>query len=656
MIDPVEIFRQEADEHLALIEDALLALEQSPGNETLIATLFRSVHTIKGSAGMVGFESVSAFAHHLETFLDQVRNGVESLTPDRVSALLKGRDHLERLMRDDRPDEGVQRAGDEVLSALGASGSTDGETVEPDDMNTALPGQAVIYRLAVCPDTGAFRDGFDVIPVLRELHALGSCHVEVELVADEADEPVDPETCHLRFAIELETTAPRDEIEAVFLFVEADWAIEIEVVAEATRGSGPAGEDDPAKAAQSGTGSELAVEASPGAGVATEQTIRVAQSKLDALMDQVGELLILQSRLEQTAIERGDESLASVAEEMGRLTDGLRETAFDVRMLPIGTIFGRFRRLVRDLGTDLGKDVRLMTEGEDTELDKVVIDRLADPLIHLIRNSLDHGIESPADRVGRDKSPRGTLRLAAGQHQGRIRITLSDDGAGLDRDAILVRAVERGLVDPEAMLADHEVHQLIFEPGFSTAREISDVSGRGVGMDVVKRSIEQLRGRVAIESVPGDGTTIRIDLPMTLAIIDGLMVGVGEERYVLPLSMVEECIETTYADEKAENGARLVRHRDELIPCLRLRETFSIPNLGARPPIEQTVLVRAGDERIGITVDQVVGNFQTVIKGLGSLYRDVRGVLGATIMGDGRIAMILDVDGLLAPSEQQSKS
>jgi two-component system chemotaxis sensor kinase CheA len=379
--------------------------------------------------------------------------------------------------------------------------------------------------------------------------------------------------------------------------------------------------------------------------VESELSIKVPQRKLDALMDQVGELVILQARLDQLAISREDESIGELAEELDRLSNNLRETTFDIRMLPIGSTFGRFRRLVRDLSRELGKNVALETAGAGTELDKVVLDKLADPLVHLLRNSLDHGIEMPETRLAAGKPEKGTIRLEAAHEQGRIIIRISDDGAGLDAARILEKARKNGLV-PEDVTPDTDaIYNLIFEPGFSTAARVSDVSGRGVGMDVVRTSIESLQGRVQLQSEPGEGTVITISLPMTLAIIDGLMVAVSGERFVIPLGVVDECIETQASESSREDGSRLVKHRDGLVPSLRLREWFAVA--GQQPDIEQTVIVHVDKERFGITVDEVIGHSQTVIKSLGRLYRDAEGVMGATILGNGGIAMILDVAELI---------
>ncbi|ODC03281.1 chemotaxis protein CheA [Terasakiispira papahanaumokuakeensis] len=723
MTDPVQVFREEAEEHLSTLELALLELEETPDDHDQIAAAFRAMHTIKGAAGMVGFDHLSEFTHHLESFFDQVRNGKIHLSAEYISILLEARDHIFTLLDNPDPNEDARRISGQLAARFSQQvdqASSEPEVVSPSSQQAhehieteVEPFSALIcYQITIIPDSEAFRDGFDLLPLLRELNELGDYQATTylsvagfsavghadsrgaeqghsELLGSEPLDPsaFDPEQCVLTVVVELTTALPKERIDDVFFFVIDDWSIDIQatplstpeattldathsmtvededgVVAHATAEltvppsalSSESSVAQPRNPHQRSVRSETVSQKAPARAAATkggsksgtsDQSIRVPQSKLDALMDQVGELVILQASLDQVASEGADERLAGLAEELDRLVGNLRETTFDVRMLPIGSTFSRFRRLVRDLSKDLGKDVAFETAGAETELDKVVIDRLADPLVHLLRNSLDHGIESPDVREAQGKPRRGLLRLEASQHQGQIHLNLSDDGAGLNREAILSRALDRGVVRPGHDLTDQEINQLIFEPGFSTAKVVSDVSGRGVGMDVVKRSIEGLQGRVYLESETGIGTTVKITLPMTLAIIDGLMVGVSSERYVLPLSIVEECMETSSKDISRENGIRLVRHRDGLVPCLRLRDSFSVA--GTQPNIEQTILVRVGEERFGITVDQVIGNFQTVIKSLGHLYQGIKGVMGATIMGNGSIAMILDVAELM---------
>jgi two-component system chemotaxis sensor kinase CheA len=375
-------------------------------------------------------------------------------------------------------------------------------------------------------------------------------------------------------------------------------------------------------------------------------TLRVPAAKLDSLVNIVGELVTVQARLSGYALNCGDSEIGFIAEEVERLSEMLRENTMSIRMLPIGETFGRFKRLVRDLSGELGKKVELITEGNETELDKGVIEQLSDPLVHLIRNSIDHGIESPELRTAARKSESGSIQLSAVHAGAHVLIRVSDDGAGLNRTTIRARAVERGLIDADAALTDAQIDALIFAPGFSTAERVTEVSGRGVGMDVVQRSIDALRGTLSVASTPGRGTSITLKIPLTLAIIDGLLVEAGGAYFVLPLSNILECIELIREKEGGAPRGSLVAVRDELVPYIVIRERFSIP--GDAPRIEQVIIADTHDGKCGFVVDRVIGDHHTVVKKLGSLYRHVDEVSGATILGDGTVALILDPDKLSA--------
>jgi two-component system chemotaxis sensor kinase CheA len=380
---------------------------------------------------------------------------------------------------------------------------------------------------------------------------------------------------------------------------------------------------------------------------ASLSSIRVATGKLDILVDLVGELVTIQARLSQTALSKGIPEFLAIAEEVERLTGNLRDETMSMRMIPIGTMFSRFKRLVRDLGQELGKEVELVTEGAETELDKTVIERLGEPLMHLIRNSIDHGIESPDVRARTDKPAAGTVVLTAKHSGAHVLIQIRDDGAGFDLAAIRAKGIERGLVREGESISEKEILSLIFVPGFSTAKTVTSVSGRGVGLDVVKRSIDSLGGTIAIRNDKGAGASMVLKLPLTLAIIEGFLIEVGAERFIFPLSMVEECVELT----DAVYGKHLIDVRGQLVPYVRLREQFSLA--GPRKSIEQIVIARVEDKRVGFVVDRVIGGYQTVIKNLGAFYRNIDGLSGATILGDGSVALILDVPRLMQRAEQE---
>ncbi|MBF0612330.1 MAG: chemotaxis protein CheA, partial [Magnetococcales bacterium] len=378
-------------------------------------------------------------------------------------------------------------------------------------------------------------------------------------------------------------------------------------------------------------------------------SIRVSSDKLDQLVNQVGELVIAQARLKQLVSHlRNEHGLQTVAEEITLLAEGLRDSTMSIRLLPIETLFQKFTRLVRDLSKELGKQVRFVTEGGETELDKTVIEHLNDPLVHLLRNSVDHGLETPEVRTGNGKPADGMVRLSASHAGANVIIRIEDDGKGIDTAVLLAKARERGLVRADAELSDKEIFNLIFLPGFSTKTEVTAVSGRGVGMDVVKRNIEAMRGTIQVESHVGQGSVITIKLPLTLAIIDGFLVQVADERYVIPLSAVRECVRLTHKDVEASKGRHIIKIRNEIVPYIRLRELFNLPG---QPPVkEQVVITEIDSHRVGLVVDVVLGQNQVVIKSLGILFNSVRYFSGTTILGDGEVAPILDVGGILEHS------
>ncbi|CAG9000370.1 MAG: Chemotaxis protein CheA [Candidatus Celerinatantimonas neptuna] len=689
MNEAVEIFREEALEHLDTLESALLEIEEHPDDEQ-INLAFRAMHTIKGAAGMVGFDHLSHFTHHLESFFDRARNGEFLLSAPMISLILECRDHIQQLLDTNPPDTGQISVSDVLVARLHAFVPLKDESIAPSEVLSESPevsfdGEDLKWwRIEITPALLAFQDGFDLKPLLRELKSMGTMASFIRMGEFETD-AFDPQNCYLNVLVLLQSSASYSDLEDVFIFVADDWQVVIEplgvdsnleeltsVVSEhgwlsiqelqshlgqspgqsssaiAVKESSSASIHDDSPSSSPSIAEKAAPSKTSSAGskkISSEQVVKVPSGKLDILMNLIGELVIVQARLNEVSRSQHNEQLDSLVEELSLLGTELRDTAFDIRMLPIGSTFARFRRLVRDLGRELNKNVQLKTEGAETELDKMVLDRLGDPLIHLLRNSMDHGIEHPDERIAAGKPEKGTILLSAAHQDGQIVVTIADDGAGLDCEKILNKARQSGLVAANQELSPRKIFSLIFEPGFSTAEQVSDVSGRGVGMDVVRASIEAMQGRVEIDSRAGKGTTITIYLPMTLAIIEGLMVKVANERYIIPLSVVEECIETSAAEESRKDGARLVKNRDELIPCVRLRELFSV--YGKSPDIEQTVITFTGKERIGVTVDEVIGQYQTVIKSLSRLYQHIPGLMGATILGNGDVAMILDINKLI---------
>jgi two-component system chemotaxis sensor kinase CheA len=674
-----QAFLQEAQELLEQLEQTLLDLSNTPDDAALVDTAFRALHTIKGSGSMFGFEAAAAFVHHVETAFDLVRTGKARLTRDLLSVALAARDHVRILI--EQPDSARPETGAALLEDLrraiaaqdGASGHAAPEHTAGDraagnqakteaasaDTARADPGEAT-WRIRMRLPNDAMANGTNPLLLLDELRTLGSAHVVAQVGDVPKLEEMDPASCYLKWEITLRTRQSHAAIEQVFIFVLDEMQLEIEQIAGAPPPAVPAqtprpADAEPVPAAPPAPAAEKppAQAAEPTAqakNTGTSASIRVPAERLDELMDRVGELVIAQSRLKQIAAASDDVAVKSVAEEIERLALELRDSTMGVRMLPIGSLFGKFRRLIHDLARDLGKKIELVTHGEDTELDKTVIERLNDPLVHLIRNAVDHGLENPEGRAAAGKSAFGRITLSA-QHSGaEVLVAIDDDGRGLDRVRIRARAEENGLVVPGANLTDNELFNCIFLPGFSTAREVTSLSGRGVGMDVVKRAIESLRGTIDISSRPGQGSRITLRLPLTLAIIDGLLVRIGHGRYVIPLSAVEECVELSAEEDVRSRGRSFLNIRGDLVPFLRLREMF---NASTQPDrFQKVVVVSAGDLRVGLVVDQVIGDHQTVIKSLSKLHSDVDIFSGATILGDGTVALIFDVAHLVETGQR----
>jgi len=682
----LETFRQEADELLGEIESVILLIEENPEDDDAINRLFRAVHTLKGSGGMFGLTDIANFSHGLETVLDKVRGKQLAISRELIDLTLAYRDQVGVMLHVGDSDVAVDVTRVEDIKRRLKALCPAPEKIEapaprmPTVVSSSLslaPG--VTYRIRFTPPPILFGTGTEPALLLNEIRSLGECTVVAHMDDIPPLEDADPEACHLAWDIVLTTAAGLDAIRDIFVFVEDICTIDIEDISTDVvldpdappprlgdillqRGDIRSSDLQSPLSRQSRLG-ELLVDSgrlssakvasalSEQQAIAKQQTaakndsVRVPSDKLDALINLLGELVTNQARLSQIARTTGDMILAAPVEEADRLTDELRDIVLNIRMMPIGTTFSRFKRLVRDMSGELDKQIELVTEGAETELDKTVIDRLGDPLVHLIRNSLDHGIEHPDERLQAGKPAKGTITLTAAHKGASVVISIIDDGKGLDKAAILRKAKEKGIISADADLSEKEIFALIFMPGFSTAQKVTDVSGRGVGMDVVKREIDSLRGTIDIQSVPGRGTRIDLSLPLTLAIIEGLLVHVAEDRYVIPLSAIEECLELT-GDRFATSGERnVIRVRGAPVPLVRLRDIFSLPD--PRPPMEQAVVVSVGDLRVGLAVDAVIGNHQTVIKSLGKLYRKADCISGATIMGDGNVALILDLAGII---------
>lgn len=686
------LFEEEAFELLSDLESALLQAEETPEDPDIISRIFRALHTIKGSAAMFGYDNISAFLHQVENVFDLVRNGRLSVSRRLIDLTLSVADEVRRMLETKPGDEQDGSQVDDIVACFSAFLQND----RPHEVRTEKPtiekrSETLTYRIRLRPHSNIFSNGTNLLPLFAELSELGSMSSIAHLDSIPSLEKIDPEACYIRWDIIFTSQADENSIRDVFIFVEDAMDLNIETVdgAYVVRGEDPdykrLGEillekGDVAQETlrqaleakkpigeiliESGGVSPASVESA-----LVEQkrvreireskksneaasSVRVASEKLDALVNLVGELVTVDARLGRFAAEFKDAELVSIAEEVERLTADLRDSAMSMRMLPIGTTFGRFKRLVRDLSAELGKEVELATSGASTELDKTVLERLNDPLVHLIRNSIDHGIESPEARIVAGKPRIGRVHLSASHSGAHVVIEIEDDGAGLDKEKLKEKAIAKGVIPANAQLSERDAFNLIFVPGFSTAEKVSAVSGRGVGMDVVKTSLEALRGSIEIESARGRGTRIRLKLPLTLAIIEGLLVGIGDAFFVLPVSFIEECVEIK-TGENGRGGQRsaLMDVRGGLVPCINLRSVYL--TAGERPSVQQAVIVKAGAQKVGLVVDNVVGEMQAVMKNLGSMYRKTEGISGATILGDGRIALIVDVQQLVETMERQ---
>jgi two-component system chemotaxis sensor kinase CheA len=716
-----KVFGQEADELLIDMEDALLALEDNPTDSEMINSLFRSMHTIKGAAGIFNFTHIVEFTHPIETEVEKLRTGELAVTPALIATLLKCRDHTVSLVAhaingDEDITLKLKKQGLLILREFGADAITN-ESVSLDivastsssDFTDRLTGQgseleADCWVISLDFQENALRNGLDPLSFIRYLRQMGTIVSILTLTNSipALDEGGDFESCYLKYRIAFKTDAARAQIEEVFEFAQDDCTIIIvpsrakvseysetletltlkegqrlgEILVnigaithkELTKALGlQNSSSDVSPETQKKRIGDILVEqkvidqpvieqAQKKQQQAREQaqSIRVDSDKLGQLINLVGELVTSSAAMKIIVDEHHIDAATEVVDGVEHLVEEIRDSALQLRMVQIGETFSRFRRVTRDVSKEQGKKIELVISGGESELDKTVVEKISDPLTHLVRNALDHGIELPDLRIASGKPAQGKVELNAYHDSGHIVIEVVDDGGGLDPDKIRAKAERLGLVEPDQVLSRAETFRLIFEAGLSTKAEASNLSGRGVGMDVVRRNIEALRGSIDIDSELGVGTRITINLPLTLAIIDGFMVGAGEERYVIPLSMVEECIEMDSEEWSEDKHRNFINLRDEVMPFLRLRSFFTDTDEHTTTR-ESLVVVKFGRYKAGFVVDRLFGEQQTVIKPLGAIFQHLKGVSGATILGTGEIALILDVQSLVQIASSQNK-
>jgi len=659
-----EVFFEESAEGLEIMETGLLGLDLGAADLEIINNIFRAAHSIKGGAGTFGFMEISGFTHGVETILDQMRDGERDVTEDAVQLLLESVDCIGGMLQNlkaDEEDDPTQRQGLTVRitamlenkqeSAAASASETEAASVD----NTPAESKERLWNLSFKPSRDILHSGSDPLLIFKELGKLGAMEVTVDTTEVPAFPELDPEELYVCWDIRLKTTASQETINEVFSWVVEQCDLDIQCVddqpsdqpADGTavdKADGKAGQPAPsAKAAPAPAQKKKAASAET-------SSIRVGIDKVDSLLNLVGELVITQSMLKRFGEVYNPNVIDELRDgliQLERHTRELQESAMQIRMLPINSSFSRFPRLVRDLSNTLGKKIDLVVSGEHTEVDKTVLEKLSDPLVHLVRNSLDHGIEMPDVRLANGKSDTGTLHLSAAHEGGNVVIKVEDDGAGLNRSRILEKAVEKGLVSAAENLSDERIDNLIFHPGFSTAEVVSDVSGRGVGMDVVRRNIIDLGGQIRVQSFPGKGTSLRISLPLTLAILDGQLVRVGAEIYVISLLSIVETVQVEPAQIKFVSGSgEVYLLRDMYIPVVRAADEFGVEQ-NENQSADLLVIVETENIRFGILVNELLEQQQIVIKSIEKNYKKVDGLTGATILGDGRVALILDIPGLL---------
>ena len=668
-----QTFFDESFEGLDIMEANLLELDIGSTDQDVINTIFRAAHSIKGGSGTFGFTEVAGFTHLLETLLDEMRDNKREIDQESIDCLLQSVDCVRFMLNATRDgeeilDQSVTENEKRLVAILGSStpSSADSKNQGVADQNVTGQPQSIGWIIEFKPHTGMLITGNDPLPMFSVLRDLGELSVEVD-TSDLPDfDHLHPEDCHLSWKLKLTGNATKEQINDIFEWVEDDCDLQISALEDSSEinkvikvDAGPVeagveSSDEGSASQDKRKSNDRRTQKSSGN---ETMSIRVGIDKVDDIINLVGELVITQSMLGQIGSEiedvkecdnRRTERLREGLAQLERNTRELQESVMRVRMLPINFVFSRFPRMVHDLAQKMDKHIKLVITGEQTELDKTIMEKIGDPLVHLVRNSIDHGIESAEERIACGKSETGTIWLSACHQGGNIVVEIRDDGKGLDRDRILSKAIERGLVNEGESLADEKIYDLIFQPGFSTADIVSDVSGRGVGMDVVRRNIRDLGGSVEIKSEQGQGTRMLIRLPLTLAILDGQLVSVGPQTYIVPLTSIIESLQIRIAQVSTIAGqAQVYLLRDEYIPIIHLSDVFGIPTKSISIDGGLMVVVEGDGQKAGLIVNDLLAQQQVVIKSLETNYKPVKGLSGATILGDGAVALILDIAGLI---------
>lgn len=664
-----QVFFEESHEGLDIMESALLNLDLASIESETINEIFRAAHSIKGGSGTFGFSEIADFTHVVETLLDLIRSDQFVMESEHVDLFLKSVDCLRTMIHQLEAGDDVDTEQSDALKAQFEVYLNSKNTGSKEASVEASPASTAGWNIYFAPDPDILKTGNDPLRMFRELDELGALTVKANLSKLPNFGEMEPESCYLSWDLRLEGDATEAQVREVFEWVIDDAELKLSPLVVEPEDDGdslkasPAIPDDVAedvKSAEPEKKSEQSANVSPTPPTKkapkkeakTESaSIRVGTDKVDSLINMVGELVITQSMLGELGRDFSIERLPRLLEGLEQLshhTRELQESVMRIRMLPISFAFSRFPRLVHDISKSLNKKVELELLGEQTELDKTVMERIGDPLVHLVRNSLDHGIELPEQRVAAGKSEMGKITLNAFHQGGNIVIQIIDDGAGLNKERILSKAIEKGLVSEHDNLSDEQIYDLVFRPGFSTAAEITDISGRGVGMDVVRRNIQDLNGSVEVESTPGQGSVFTIRLPLTLAILDGQLIRVGEQVYIFPLVSIVESIQSyDQMIHRVSTGCEVLRLREEYVPIVRLWDIFNIKPDSEKLEDGLLVVVEGDNMKVAVLVDDLLAQQQVVIKSLQDNYRSVDGISGATILGDGTVSLILDISGLI---------
>jgi len=696
MDEELGLFVEDAEEQLTFMENALITMQENGVDDESLGALFRAMHTIKGTAGMFGFDNIVGFTHIAENLLSDVRDGKITLNEEMIEIFLQVKDHTQTLVDlaiNNKPLEGeIKAKNDELLEILksmlsGAKKSnvvaptqeTEQNEAETDEMSEGEK----LWHISIRLKPHFFSSGMDIINILSFFNMLGE--VKKLLLIDTKIpniEDLNPTEAYVGYEVLFMTDASYADIEEIFEFVIDDVELEIfladdtdmlQALCDANEGlrdelvfagfnvPNVAGTVSPEKSEEniSEVSQKQTIQKTPTEKKAVKKevnksfSLRVDSSKIDQLINQISEMVIANAKVSQRADTLDDNELSESATILSDMLEEIRTGIMNIRMVQVGDSFNKFKRIVHDVAKKVEKEIDFEIVGGDTELDKMVVEKISDPLMHMLRNSIDHGIETPQQRKELGKSPKGHVVLKTYPDAGTIVIEISDDGRGLPKDMILQKAIANGLVDENNNLGDKEIYNLIFAAGLSTAEKVSDISGRGVGMDVVKRNIESLRGTVEIDSKPGEGSLFTIRLPLTLAIIDGFLIQSGNTKYIIPLEMIQECIELDAKYKKEMDGNEFINLRDSMLPLLDVRTYFD--EEATQSARENVVVVRYGEYKMGMMVDELFGEFQTVIKPLGEVFSNVIGISGGTILGSGEIALIFDIPKLMEHKIKQIK-